>query len=323
MAKEILFYEPIYSYTVAKYISLLEENKNNAIKVRMNCPGGDVYASYGAIAKFAEHQKSKMIQVDGHAASSGLFMICAADEVECLDVTEFLAHRAAYPSWVESDPTRFTEEMRAELKKTNDNLRALIESKVSAIRFSQVTGVSLDDMFSLDKRIDVRFNAQQALNMGIVNKINSLTKQKKTEIIALSHSYGIAAFATDPQLNNEENIPVMDKITAAAFQSANPEAYEEIFKLGVAAEKKRVNTWMVYKDIDPEGVAAGIKDGKEVDSQVMAEMQIKAVAASKLDGLKQDGAAPVDTTETTQKPEAEAKAEDFRKKAKDYAKQFR
>lgn len=137
-----------------------------------------------------------------------------------------------------------------------------------------------------------------------------------------------AAVKEASEMPRAEEKPIIIKqdtmsLTLQQLKQEHPEAYQAAFEEGKAAEGKRVKTWMVYKDIDPEAVAAGIKDGKEVDSEVMAEMQVKAVAASKLDGIRQDGAAAVATTEATAKPEAEAQAEDFRKRAKDYAKQFR
>jgi ATP-dependent protease ClpP protease subunit len=127
--KEIVLYTSINNYSAEDYITRLEAFKNNDISVRMNCPGGDVYAAYGMIAKFSEHKKGKEIKVDGYAASCGFFMCCAADNVECLDVSEFIAHRAALPAYVENNKDAFTPELKAHVNMINSQLRAIVEAR--------------------------------------------------------------------------------------------------------------------------------------------------------------------------------------------------
>jgi ATP-dependent protease ClpP protease subunit len=304
MPKEILFYTPIYSFTAEEYITQLEANKSNDISVRMNCPGGDVLATYGMIAKFNEHKNGKKIKVDGMAKSCGFYMCCAADEVECLDVSEFMVHRASYGSWIENDTTRFTDGLKESLNKTNESLRQLIEGKVSAVRFKTVTGVSLDDMFSIDGRLDVNITAEQMRQLGLVQKVTPLTQGKKTEIMALSSTYGVAAFSKEPIIQTENNTTVM---TALEFKAANPEAYADVVKEVMQAEKARVATWMVYKDVDLEAVAKGISEGKAVDATIMAEMQLKTVTAKQLGNIEKDNPASVATADEQAKVTAEQK----------------
>ncbi len=59
MAKEILLYTGIYSYSAANFIRELEDNKGEDICVRGNCGGGSMFDTYGMIAKFKEHPKAK------------------------------------------------------------------------------------------------------------------------------------------------------------------------------------------------------------------------------------------------------------------------
>lgn len=301
MAKEILLYSPIYSFTAADYIEQLEANKDMDITVRMNCPGGDVYAAYGMIAKFAEHNKGKQIKVDGQAKSGGFFMCCYAEDVECLDVSDFLAHRAALPSYIEDNKDYFTDEMKAMLTRINTSLRAGIESKISAKKFKNVTGVSLDDMFSLDNRIDVSITAEQALKMGLVKKVIPLTTEKKDEINALSIINGVAAFSNEPKINNEEKTNTMEIKTLAEFKIAYPgiyaEAHTEGVKAGQGKEKIRVESWLAWSEIDPVAVAKGIEDGSEVDQKVNSQMTVKAVAKAQLIKAEAENTAAIPTAD--------------------------
>ncbi len=294
MAKEILLYSVLYNASVEAFINQMEEAKDSDVKVRMNTPGGDVLATYGAIAKFQEHSKGKTVQVDGQAKSCGFYMCLAADKVECLNVSEFLVHRAAYPDWLESNPELFTEALKDSLNNTNNNLRALIESKVSSAKFQLITGVSLDQMFSLDSRIDVPITAQQAKQMGIVQSISNITKDKKNEIMALSATYGVAAFANEPIIETNTN---NNKMTAQEFKAANPEGYAAIVKEGVTQERNRVAAYMVYNDVDPKAVAEAIEKGEELTPKAMAEFSRKAFSTTQAAAITADGANPISTNE--------------------------
>lgn len=282
----------------------MEAYKDSDVCVRMNCPGGSVYDAYGMYAKYAEHPKTKKIKVDGQAKSAGCMFLFYADEVTCLDVTDFMLHRAAFPSWLENDKEAFTEEMKAQLIKMNNSLRAALEAKVSSARFAAITGVSLDDVFSLDKRVDVNFNAQQALQMGLVSKIIPLTSDIKKEIDALASSYGVAAFSKEPKINQPKNTVM----TKAEIKSQFPQAYNEILAAGAAAEKTRVNAWMKFMDIDAKATKEGIASGASVDMEVMAEMTVKAVSNKQVSNLQEDSAKPVATPDTNA-PKEEPKTE--------------
>ena len=110
MAKEIILYSDINRYSSEAFISALEEAKNEDIVVRMNTNGGDPEYTYGMIAKLQEKKAGKKtLRIDGKAHSSGLFIVPFFDNVEALDASKGLLHRAAYPSFVESDRELFTE----------------------------------------------------------------------------------------------------------------------------------------------------------------------------------------------------------------------
>jgi len=301
MPKEILLYTSIYSYSAASFINEMEANKGNAINVRGNCPGGDMFGTYGMIAKFQEHPKAKEIQVDGIAASAFAYMLCFADKVTCLDASMFLYHRAAYGTM--DDERKMNEGERKILDSVNAKIRSGLEAKVTNEKFLQVTGVSYDQLFSNDQRIDVILDAQQMKALGLVTDIVTLTPSKKSEIMALSDQYGIAAFSKDPVvradtpiIESNENITVM---TAAEFKAANPTAYAAILKEGADAEQSRVSALMVYNDVDPEAVAAAIKEGKSLDSVMMAEFGKKMLSKSAISALAADAPGAIVTAEET------------------------
>lgn len=311
MAKEILLYTSINSYSVSDFINQLEANKDNDIVVRMNTPGGSVYDGYGAIAKFNEHKGGKKIKVDGRADSFGAFQLCFAntEDVECLDVSTFTYHRAAMAPWYEADAKYFTDEIKAQLNEMNDVLRAGIESKTTAAKWKSVTGVSLDDMFALTSRIDVRIDAAKAKKLGLVGKVNKITPDKLAEIKAYSADLAAEITALTPEANNE---PLnTDKMNINEVK-ANAEVYNAIKAEILAEEKERIEAFAAWKEVDPAAVMTAIVEGAKYTASFGAKMQVKALTvkgAGNIEGEQAGAIVPVDAT--AQKTAEQKKGDDF------------
>lgn len=317
MVKEILLYNPIYSYTAGDFINEMEANKGNDVCVRINCPGGEVFAAMGMIAKFAEHTKNKKVKVDGRAASAAAFMLCYASDVECLDASEFLFHRAAFPSWVEDDKKMFTDDMKASLLRSNDMLRKAMSSKMDISKFEALTGTTLDAMFSLDSRIDVTLNASQAQEVGLVSKVIPLSPAKKAEINAICGTVGLAAFYAEPTAVTPTPPKQIIQTTknksmnAAEIKAAHPEAYAEILAAGAQAESTRTKTWLAWfgkKGVDASAIMKGIKEGSELTADVAMEFQVAMASGQAVENIQADNPAVVVTPEAGTDPAPKATA---------------
>jgi ATP-dependent protease ClpP protease subunit len=327
MAKEILFYTPIYSSSVADFIRSMEAAKDEDVRIRMNCPGGDVLAGYGAMAKFNEHPKGKSIHVDGAAESGGAFMCAAAraagNEVTCLDASEFLLHRAAYPEYIESNKNYFTEDMRKGLDGMNATLRNILEKFCTPMTFEAVTGCTYDEMFSMDDRKDVCLNADQAYRMGLVSKPPiPLTSNMMAEITALSSKTGIAAFknrevkpqiAAQPQNNKNKTMNTIEDL-----KSQYPAIYDQAVKAGVEAERERVAAWEAWRDVSAEKAAAGIASGKHPNSKDFSEFTRIALGKELVSEAAKAGVPAVataanTTVDPTGAPTVDPEVEAFRK----------
>lgn len=307
MKKEILLYGSIYSWGVEDIIKELSDNTDKDIVLRINTPGGEVNATYGLVAKWNEHKGNKIIKVDGQAASAGAFICCYASDVEALDVSTFLFHRAAYSSWFEGNKEYFTEAMRNSLIETNRFLRQAMESKFTVEQWLAVTGVSLDDLFSLESRIDVTISAEQAKQLGIVSKITKITPDKKAEVEALYNnaSATVAARAAHlgkipsqlvvpPTSNPEANIIIVHpktsiKMTIENLKAEHPELYAQVVGVGVTQERDRVGAYMVFAHLDLEAVRKGINEGTALTATQQAEFSLKAFSAQQLQAAQANG----------------------------------
>lgn len=314
MPKEILLYFPIYSSTAASFIEEMEANKGNDVCIRMNCPGGDVMASMGMIAKYNEHTGGKKVKVDGRAASMAAYMCAMADEVECLDVSEFLIHRAAFPSWVENDKNIFTDDMKSMLQRYNDMLRASLEKKIDPAKFKRMKGKSFDDVFSMDSRIDVTLTATEAKNLGLVTKVFPLNQAKKREINALASNVGVAAFYDETA---EATTIITDKNTVMTIADvkANAEVYAAITAEVVKAEKDRIASFAAFAEYDEKAVLEAIVKGDDFTPSFGAKMQAAAIKKLGLSNVADATAQTTQTSETavtaTEDDKAKAEAATF------------
>lgn len=324
MAKQILLYNEIYSYTASAFLTQLDAYKGSNVDIRVNCPGGDPYSTYGMIAMVA-NSKARML-VDGRADSCAAYMVAASgakQNTECLTVSSFTFHRAS--TWMEKYPDMFTDAIKAELAGINTNLRAILEDSCGGAQWLDVTGVSLDTMFSMEGVKDVKITAEQAKQLGFVVAINPLTAVKKTEIIALSKQYNIAAFdaSANTNIQNENNTVMEPKIfaTLAELKTAYPglvaEAETAGNKAGITAERKRINGWLKFMPVDAPTVIKAIADGADLDMDVIADMTVKMQAPDYLARMKK-GNVQVTTAagdNNANKTEAELAADAFQANA--------
>lgn len=308
MKKEILLYGAIYSWSAEYFVQQMEAHADKSITLRINTPGGEVNATYGMMAKWQEHKGSKIIKVDGQAASAGAFICCYATDVEALDVSTFLFHRAAYPSYIENNKNYFTDAMRASLVDTNKHLRAAMESKFSATEWEVVTGVSMDQLFSLDDRIDVVINAEQAKRLGLITKITKITPEQKEAIAAriadqnlvIAAHMGISTPHIDPIKDPKAGADIISfqhqnnkKMTIEKLKAEHPEIYAQVVGLGITQERDRVGAYMAFAHLDLEGVRGAIKDGTVMNETERSEYALKAYSAEALHQMQQHGVPPV------------------------------
>lgn len=329
---DILLYSYIYDWSAEALINKLDAAEGAPV-VRINSGGGSPISTYGIMAKFKELGNVK-VKVDGIAMSSALYLLAFAAEVEALDVSTFLLHRADGPS--------DTPEAKAFLDKVNKDLRAGFEKKVPGETFQKITGYSYDQVFDPQQRINITFDAKQAKKMGLVNKVVSLTPEAAYRIAAAidyvdsqqqtatgtatnaatTSTATITTGGTTTQLTGaasgtggitpQSNQQTKRNMTIEQFRADHPALYEQVYNAGAAAERDRVEAAMVFATVDLDSVKTIIAEGKPMSMKQIAELNQKQIAALSLKGIE-GAAAPAAGTqepEGAKKPE-EVAAENF------------
>lgn len=291
MPRNILIYGGISSYTASEFINQIDEIEGDSLDIRINSEGGDVAYCYGMIAKFKEHTGAKSVSVDGQAYSMAAFFCCYTDNVEALDVSQFMVHRASYSEWFEGS-SYFTPELKTNLETINASLMAAFKNKIDVEKFEalpQMSGRKLKDIFSMDARLNIFLTAKEAKSIGLISKINTITPAKKAEIDGLM-GYRVAALVEIPKVEPKKN-----KMTKEEFKAQHPEAFAALHTEITAFERDRVGAWMTFVEVDPKAVAEGVKSGNPLGQTAMAEFSQKMFAAAQLVKVAA-GAAPAVVT---------------------------
>lgn len=292
MPKEIYLYSPVYDFVAQDLISAMNENTEE-LTMRVNSPGGSVFANYGICAKMQEHGNVN-IKVDGAAMSSAANLLPYAKSVECLDVSTFLLHRA--DMYVESESDK------AFLARINKDLRVKLLARVDAVIFKEVTGFSIDEMFDSEKRIDITLDAKQAKKIGLVQKINKLTPSE-VEAFNSKMLFNIAAY------NDNKNQQKQKTMTIDTLKAEHPALFAQVVALGVEKEKDRVEACLAFIDVDAKGAIEAINSGKDLSQKQMAEFAVKAMSKKSLTDLAAESNKGIATTEVTEtEKDAKAKA---------------
>ncbi len=326
--KTILIYSGIYSFVAEKFIQQLNEiPKDEDVIVRLNSPGGSVFAGWGMIAALKERTGKNILKVDGHAASMGFMLSLYFDEVHALDVTKFMVHRAS--GYVEN------EDDKKLLDSVNQDIRNKLEKRIKQDEFEKITGITIDELFNSEKRRDIWVSAKEAKKIGLVHQIDRLEPE---EMKAISQTLvAFSTFSEDQDSNgieydNDENmhgrieendnknkINVEQKIqimTKDELKTQHPDVYNAIFNEGkeagkedgIKAERTRVKSYLAYLNIDNERVVKAIKEGDEFTSDVMAELNVKASSMQTLNDLEKDNTKNVKQETPKPKDEDEEKS---------------
>lgn len=285
MPKELYLYSQIYDFVAESLIAQMEEYQGEDITIRSCSPGGSVFAGWGIIAKMQEHEGKLKIKADGLVASMALYMLLFCDDVECLDVTSFVLHRA---DMYVGDP-----DDQAFLDGINEKLKEKLTAKIDSKKLKELKGVTIKDIFNPEgTRQDVRLTASEAKQIGLVKTVKKITPAIKAEFEALNLKFNVAATIQPEPLNK----PTM---TIEEIQKNHPAVYAQILALGVKSEKERVEACLVFNDIDPVAVKAAIESGAPLSQKQIAEFGLKAINKNTLTAVKKDAEGNIITEEPT------------------------
>jgi ATP-dependent protease ClpP protease subunit len=326
MAKDIYLYGSIWEdsalFFMDQIAEAIEDDPSAEFNMIINLEGGSPAYGMSVINKVQKiTNQIAMVDVEAMAHSMGLFILLYIDssKVQCMDTTQAVLHRAAYPSWMESS-SDFASSIYAEtLARTNKDLEKAMRAKIdvsvleSLPQFAE-KNITLKDVFSMESRIEVLLTPADLKKLGLVSKINKITPTKSAEIKVKAEAFSKCKHFEDFKMaaqvvtKTEENQTQNTMTTLAELKEKYPHLYAQAVaeghKQGVADEKDRVGAFMVFAHLDLEGVKKSVASGEKMTQTQMAEFGLKQLSQPKLAEIAAGNTPPVVTTETATTAEA-------------------
>lgn len=88
------------------FVQALNSLQADTIHLRINCPGGEVFAGQAMAQAVREHPANIIAHVDGYAASAASWLALACDQVLISEGGYFMIHKAMTIAWGNADEFR-------------------------------------------------------------------------------------------------------------------------------------------------------------------------------------------------------------------------
>lgn len=140
------------------FVKELNSIKSATIHLRINCPGGEVFAGQAMAQAIREHPANIIAHVDGYAASAASWLALACDQVLISEGGYFMIHKAMTIAWGNAD----------EFRKQVDLLDKIDATLVAG--YAKATGQ--DEAQIADwMAAETWFNAAEAVQYGFADRI--------------------------------------------------------------------------------------------------------------------------------------------------------
>ncbi|MDC6179024.1 Clp protease ClpP [Ralstonia solanacearum] len=154
----------------------------DVIRLRVNSPGGDVFAARAMEAALRGHSAKIIVHVDGLAASAASFLIMAADEIEIADGAFIMIHKAWTALWGNADDLRAEAELLDKIDSTLVNT------------YAQRTGQSADDIATW-MAAETWLGADDAVERGFADRKADASAQPS----AKASAWNLRAYSNAPK----------------------------------------------------------------------------------------------------------------------------
>lgn len=162
------------------FVKTLSEIKSSVIHLRINSPGGDVFAARSIEQALREHPAKVIAHIDGFAASAASFIAMAADEIVMNEGGFFMIHKAWTIAWGNENDLIDTAELLAKIDGSLVNT------------YAKRTGQKAEDIAQW-MADETWMSAQESVDRGFADRIDTGTKAD-----ASAAEWDLSAYAKAP-----------------------------------------------------------------------------------------------------------------------------
>lgn len=135
------------------------------------------------------------------------------------------------------------------------------------------------------------------------DSIGKLVDEIGTMSTAIDKIYELSNKQKTAPTSGVNNNSKTNKMTKEEFKAQNPTAYAEIVNEGVAQERDRVEAWVVFNEINPAKVKAGIESGEVMKQKAISEFSLESMKSQKINEMEKENQKEVTTEPTFKTPE--------------------
>lgn len=254
-----------------EFANKLMTSKANVLNIRINSPGGDLFAGHAIYNSIRQFKGTKRTYIDGLAASAASIIAMAGDEVIMPANSMLMIHNTFMGMYGDNndfaraaeDLTKFNQTVIAvyqnktglpedEIKNMMDSETWLTAKEAKELGFA----TSIVDEIKLVAQVDGKKVAINGVNFGDI-PIGQLWSNCKFELFAkFDHPESIPNRSVLPNAPNNQDNPLNIKRSAAmpmttveALQKDHPEIYDALvaqakkegYESGIKAERDRIH----------------------------------------------------------------------------------
>lgn len=214
-----------------EFVAAVNSIESDVIHLRVNSPGGDVFAARTMHTALKQHKAKIIAHVDGIAGSAASFLLMAADEIEMVDGGFIMIHKAlSFFDILGYFNTSSLNTLSTDIQKEGE-LLSKIDGSI-ANDYAKRTGKSQADM--LQKMEDETwFTAAEALEVGLIDRIYDGKP--------IENKYDLSFFAKTPDILKRQDDALTKRTAEKALRDAGfpVTAAKAILAGGWADESKR------------------------------------------------------------------------------------
>lgn len=207
---------------------LAEFDDVEEITLRIDSPGGSVFAGIGLYSYLKDHKAKKKVYIDGMCASIATVIAMAGDEIYMNNASQFMIHNPWTIAVGEAKELRYDAEV----------LDGLKDSIINA--YMTKTKLTKEE---LEKAMDrsTYYKAEQALEAGFITEITHTTDAKNyldewdMTYSKYEKDYNIKKNSEVQKQGNEEK-----KMTLKELQDSYPDVYNKAVNVGKNEERERI-----------------------------------------------------------------------------------
>ncbi len=175
--------DPWWGVAAKDFVQALNGITAPTIHLRINSPGGDVFEARAMAAAMRAHKSNIIAHVDGLAASAATYVAIAAKEVEAVEGSFFMIHKAWAVAVGNTDDML---QMADLLEKVDDSIVA---------DYAKKTGMARDELLAL-MAAETWYTAAEAKAAGFVDRVAG--EQAAEGEAADRAQWNLAAYAKVP-----------------------------------------------------------------------------------------------------------------------------